>query len=157
MGSSAVLTIQSIVRKEKSPLAFTTYQINAGNLAAWDTAWGTFKTATDAILLGVIRDEHVAVHDNLLDASLPASNHARRELKLLVRYSGDTSGDLFRMEVPCPDLGALTYTSGDANFLDIGVGVLATWVSEAEALMRSPKDATETVTINSVQVVGRNI
>jgi len=158
MASSVTLTIQSIVAKETSPVNFTTYQITAGNLAAWDAEWATYKAALDAILIGVIRDEDVRVYDALLDAALPASNLARRELKLLLRYEGDTSGDKYTSEIPCPDLAALTMETGDANFVSLSdAGVMAAFVTAAEASMRAPKDDTETITIQSAQVVGRNI
>ena len=56
MGSKATLTIQSIVQKETSNIAFTTYQITSANTVAWYAAFDTFKTATDAIILGVIKN-----------------------------------------------------------------------------------------------------
>lgn len=158
MGSSANLTIQSIVTKEKSPINMDIDTLTAGNVAAFVTAFGTYKTALAAILLGVIRHEQIRFTDTLLDASLPASNHARRETKLLLRYSGDTTGDKFTSEIPCPDLAVLTMESGDANFVQLAdASVMATFVTAAEAVMASPNDPTETVTINSAQVVGRNI
>ncbi len=158
MGSSVTLTVQSIVKKETSPVNFDTYQITAGNIAAWDAEWATYKTTLDAIIIGVIRDEDVKVYDNLLDAAMPASDFARRELKLLVRYHEVTSGAKFRSEIPCPDLTALTLESGDANFVNLAdAGVMAAWVTAAEAIMRSPDDPTEAILIDSAQVVGRNI
>jgi len=158
MPPSATLKVQSIVAKETSPLNLSTYTIDAASLAGWLTAWGNFKTATDAICSGVLAKETVRIYETELSAALPVSQWARRELKMLVTYVGDTSGKKFHIEMPCPDLDALTLETGDANFVNIAdAGVMAAWVVEFENLARSPEDETETVTILSAQIVGRNI
>jgi len=158
MASNTTLTIQSIVLAETSPVNIPTIVLTAANVVAFESDLGTYKTALDAIILGVIRHETIKFNDVQLDAALPSSNQARRELKLLIRYTGDTSGDKFTSEIPCPDLAALTMESGDANFVLLAdSGVMATWVTAAEVIMRSPTDPTEAITINSAQVVGRNI
>lgn len=152
------LTVQSIVQKERSPVAFNTYQIDAANLATWLTGWGAFKTALDAIILGVLAKEVVALYDTDLSGAMPTSPFARRETKLLLRYSGNVTGDVFRIEIPTPDLAALTYSSGDENFINLADGgVMAQFVTDFESIARSPDDDSETVTVISAQVVGRNI
>ncbi len=158
MSSNSTVTIQSIVEKETSHFGFSTEVLTAGNIVAYVTAFGTFTTALDAIIRGVIRTEVIKYSDDLVSGALPASQDARRELKMLVRYTGDTSGDKFTMEIATPDLSALTLESGDANFISIAdAGVMATFVTAFEAIVKSPNDATETVTIINAQVVGRNI
>ena len=157
MGSKATLTIQSKVKKETSNIAFSTYQITSVNTVAWDAAFVTFKSATDAIILGVQKKEDVSIHYNELSGALPASNFARRENKLLVRYSENVSGKGFRMEVPTPDNVALTFESGDANFVVLADGgVMEAWVTAFEALARSP-DNILAVTVDSIEYVGRNL
>ena len=158
MSSNSVVTIQSIVEKERSHFGVAHEVLTAGNLVAWKATWDTFITALDAIIIGVIRNETVKVYDTQLSGALPASNFARRESKLLIRYIGDTTGKKFTLEVPTPDFAALTAETGDANFINLADGgVMAAWVTAAEVIMRSPDDATETVTIDSAQAVGRNI
>lgn len=157
MGSKVNLTIQSIVQKETSNIAFTTYQITAANTVAWDALFATFKTDTDNILLGVQKKEAVFIHDNVLSGSLPSDNFARRENKLLVRYSENSSGEKFRMEIPTPDNTALTFESGDANFVVIADGgVMAAWVASWEAIARAPTTGLA-VSVDSIEYVGRNI
>lgn len=156
--SNGTLNIQSRVVKERSPLRVSTYQIDAANLVAWKALWDTFVTATIAICAGTVRDEGVYVYDQILDAAIPTDNFARRELKMLIRYVGDTTGSVHKMEFPCPDLDVLTMESGDANYVNIAdAGVMAAWVAAFEAFARSPDDDTESVTIQSAQVKGRNI
>lgn len=158
MSSNSTVTIQSIVEKERSHFGFSHEVLTAANLVAWKATFDTMTTALDAIILGVIRQEVVKVYDDRISSALPASNQARREVKLLFRYIGDTTGDKFTMEVACPDLTALTMETGDANFVNLDdSGVMATFVTAAEVVLRSPTDPTETVTIDSCQVVGRNI
>jgi hypothetical protein len=106
----------------------------------------------------VQRQEKVLIYDTFISGLLPVSNFARRELKLLLRYQGDVTGDIFTLEIPTPDLAALTMETGDANFVNLAdAGVMAQFVTDFVALARSPVDDTETVTILSAQVVGRNL
>lgn len=157
-GSRANLTVQTIVDNERSPIQFQMIQIDAANLATWLTDWGTFKTATDAICAGVLRHEKIAIYDTPLSAALPTDNFARRELKLLISYQGDTTGRRFTMEFPCPQLDVLDYETGDANYVNLSDGAeMAAWVSAFETIARAPDDDTETVTVLSARVVGRNI
>lgn len=158
MPPSFTLKVQSIVKNESSPINVPTYTIDAASLAGWLTAFGTFKTATDAIISGVLSKETVRIYETELSSALPVSQWARRELKMLVTYVGDTSGDTFRIEVPTPDLDALTLETGDANYVNIlDAGVMASWVTAFEAIARSPNDETETVTVETARIVGRNI
>lgn len=157
-GSKATVNIQSIVVKERSPFSTPTYQLTAANLVAWDALWVTLKAAIVGICAGTVRDEDVLIYDTLLDSGMPITNYARRELKLIIRYTGDTTGDLFKAEFPCPKMSVLIMESGDANFVQLAdAGLMATFVTAWEALARSPKDELETVTVQSAQVVGRNI
>lgn len=158
MSSNSSITIQSIVEKETSHFGVSHIVLTAANVDQFITDWGTFRTALDAIIRGVIRQSVVKFADDLVSGALPASQDARRELKMLVRYTGDTTGDKFTMEIATPDLSALTLETGDANFINLAdAGVMATFVTEFESVVRSPDDPTETVTMINAQVVGRNI
>lgn len=155
--SSSVLTIQSVVVKETSHFGIPHGVIDVASLPAFLTNWGAYKTALIAILEGTLRHEVVKIYDVQLDATIPG-NLARRELKMLVTYTGDTTGDKFSMEIACPDLAALTMESGDANYVQLADGgVMAAFVTAHAALVTSPDDDTEATTIQSVQIKGRNI
>jgi len=158
MASNSTVTIQSIVEQERSHFGVSHLTLTSANVDAFETAWDEMTVALDAIILGVIRQEVIKFKDERVSSALPASNLARRELKLLIRYIGDTSGDKFTLEVPTPDLAALTMETGDANFVNLAdAGVMAAFVTKMEAVLKSPNDPTETCTIDSAQVVGRNI
>lgn len=158
MASNSTVTIQSIVAKETSHFRVNHQVLTGANVEAFATSFDDFTTALDAIIRGVIKTEVIKYRDDLVSGALPASQDARRELKMLVRYTGDTSGDKFDLEIATPDLSALTLETGDANFVNIAdAGVMAAFVTEFESIVRSPDDPTETVTMISAQIVGRNI
>jgi len=158
MSSNSTITIQSIVEKETSHFGIDHIVLTGANVEQFATDLGTFQTALDAIIRGVIRQKVIKYTDDLVSGAMPASQDARRELKMLVRYVGDTSGDKFTMEIATPDLSVLTLETGDANFVNLAdAGVMATWVTQFELLVRSPNDPTENVTMTNAQIVGRNI
>lgn len=158
MPSNSTVTIQSIVEKETSHFGFDHITLTPANVAAFVTDYDSFTTALDAIIRGVIRTEVIKYQDTLVSGAMPASQDARRELKMLVRYTGTISGDKATMEIATPDLSALTLETGDANFVNLADGgVMAAFVTEFEGIVRFPGAPTETVTIQSAQIVGRNI
>lgn len=158
MSSSSSITIQSIVKKETSHFSFENLVLNAANVAQYVTDFDTFTTALDAIIRGVIRLEVVKFVDDLVSTAMPASQDARRELKLLIRYVGATSEATATMEIATPDLSVLTLESGDANFVVLAdAGVMAAFVTAFETVVKYPGEPTEAVTISSAQIVGRNI
>lgn len=159
-GSRAVLTVRDFATQlkdtETSPVNLTSYQIDAANLATWLTGFGTYKTALQAICLGVFAKEVVVIYDTLLSGAIPTSPYANRESKILMTAVGDTTGKPTRWEIPAPNLAALTRVGKDGIEL-ADAGVMAAYVAADEALRRMPEDDTETVTIASAQLVGRNI
>lgn len=156
--SHATMVFQCKPRKETSPFKIFVTQLTVANLAAFDTAWATFKTSVIAITLGVHKSDKVLVYDTPISGLLPTSEFARRENKLLIRYSGDTTGSKHRVEMPGPDMDVLTSETGDANFIVLAdAGVMAAFVTQFEALAKSPLDGSEAVSIDSVQYVGRNL
>lgn len=156
--SSATMIYQMKPLKERSPFKIYVEQLTVANLAAFDTAWATFKIATNGITLGVFRDEKVLIYDNFISGLIPTEEFARRENKLLIRYTGDTSGSQHRVELPAPAMDLLTSETGDANFIVLNdADVMQIFVSEFEQLAKSPLDGSEAVTIQSVQYVGRNL
>lgn len=159
VGSNGKITVTDYT-SEKSVHKVPSYQIDAANLATWLTGWGDYKTALDAIILGVQQKETVAIYDTILSNAIPTSPFAQREVKLLIRYRGDTNGQLYTLTIPTPDLANLTFAAGaqgNSDYIELADGgIMAAWVTAFEAIARSPEDDTETVTVESAQVVGRN-
>lgn len=158
MASNSTVTIQSIVKKETSHFGFDHITLTAANVDAFISDFNDFTTALDAIIRGVIRKEVVKFQDVFVSGALPASQDARRELKLRIKYLGSISEATAEMEIATPDLSALTLESGDANFVQLAdAGVMAAFVTEFESIVRFPGAPTETVTVLNAQIVGRNI
>lgn len=137
---------------------FTTFYtgITAANIGDILSQWGTLKTATGNIILGEIASEQLVLDNTKISAAVPSSPFAQRELKILVNYVGNTSQKPFSVEIPTPDLAALTLNNTDEVVLADG-GVMAAWVTAFETLAKSPDSDTETVTVTSAFVKGRNI
>lgn len=156
--SNASMIFQMIPIKERSNFKIFTNQLTAANLVAWNADWATLKTTTQAITLGILAHERVQIYDTLISGAMPTDNFARRENKLLIRYTGDTTGSKHRMELPGPDNSVLTFETGDGNFVVLAdAGVMAAFVTAFEVIAASPLDGDESVTIQSVQYVGRNL
>lgn len=132
--------------------------ITVTSLPGFLTDFGALKTATENLVLGELASEVLVMDNTVLSNALPASNFAQREIKLLIRYRGNTNGKNYQLEIPTPDLAALTFTAGSGDFVDITAGtVMPAWVTAFETIARAPDDDTENVTVDSAQVVGRNI
>lgn len=160
VGSSAYLQVRDYAAEPKNAeltgIRVPSYQIDAANLATWLTGWGTFKSTTDAIILGVQSHEKVTIYDTVLSSAVPTNPFAQREIKMLVSYVGDTTGRKRSLEIPTPDLTALTLTGKDEVTLVDG-GVMEAWVTAFEAIARMPDDDAETVTVTGAEIVGRNV
>jgi hypothetical protein len=74
----------------------------------------------------------------------------------MVTYQGNDTLRKRRIEIPTPDLTALTLIGKDNVVLD-DAGVMAAWVTAFEALARMGDDDAEEVTVIGAKVVGRNI
>lgn len=131
--------------------------VTSANLDGLLTSIGSYQTALDAIVLGVIATEDVHARVDDISNALPASKFAQRETKLLIRYAGNTTGNVYTLTIGTPDLANLTITAGQEFVTLADGGIMAAWVTAFEAIARSPDDDTETVTVLSAQHVGRNI
>lgn len=130
--------------------------VTIGNLGDILTQWGNLKTATDALTLGVLSNETLVLDNTVISAAVPVNPFAQRELKMQVNYVGDTNSKPHQIEVPCPDLAALTLNNTDEVVLADG-GVMAAFVAAFEVIAKSPDSDVETVTVVSAYIKGRNI
>ena len=143
---------------EKSAFTFPHGAINVAYLPTYLTEFAALRTAVAGITNGTIHKEMIVMDNTVLSSALPGTNYAQRENKALVTYSGDTTGKLFQCTVPCLDLSAVTFNpgGGDALVLADG-GAVAAFVAAFETIVRSPDNDAETVTVQSIRSVGRNI
>lgn len=139
---------------EKSSFSVVSVTANAGNLAAQQTLAAALVGATVDLTIGEVTKQQMALV--ILDApAIPTNVYAQREEKWLVKYQGDTSGKLFSTEIAAPDLTDNLQLNSDAA--DLSSTDWAAFIAAFEAYVRSPDNGTETVTVISAKLVGRNI
>jgi len=139
---------------EKSTFGLTSITVNAGNLAAQQTAAAALAAAVEDLTIGeLVKQVQTLV---ILDTpAIPTSPYAQREMKWLVSYVGDSSGKVFQAEIAAPDITDNVVVNSDVA--DLASTDWAAFVTAFEAYVRSPDNGTETVTVIGARLVGRNI
>jgi len=146
-------TIKANGEPEDATLVLPIATLSAANVVAKKALIDTLRTALDAISIGVDA-KHVLTFERVVTSRNAASSKlAQRENKYLIRYHGNTSLKKFRASVPAADLSLLPDHS---EFLDLTAGEGQAVKDAFEAIVVSPDDAAESVTVDSIQFVGRN-
>jgi len=140
---------------ENSTVKIHNGAITAVSIAGFLTAFGGMRTALEAITLGTMAQEQWIGDLTLLSNTLPTNPFAQRELKWLVRYHGDTTGKKFQLEIPTADPTDRLVAGTD--LADLTETDMAAFVTAFEAFARTPDSDTETVTIDQIVLVGRNL
>jgi len=140
-------------RPETSNTTVAITTLTAGNVVAQQALVADLNAAVAAITLGVIRTSETTFTRNLVSASPAASVLAQRENKWLFRYHGNSTFQNFTVSYGTADLTLLE--SGE-EYLDLTADEGLAVKTAFEAIVKSPNDASETVTLDSVQFVGRN-
>jgi len=135
---------------EKSTWSLWTANLTAANFTAQQGLISALYTATLDLTLGSqSATSELAVSTQ--SAVVNANPLAQRENKWLVRYH-DTGGTKFTVEIPTADLSLL---DTNTEFLDLTGTEADAYKIAFEAVVRSPDDPTLTVTLDSIQFVGR--
>jgi hypothetical protein len=136
---------------EKSSWSFWISTLTAGNFVAQTGLVSALFTAVLDITLGA--QAATKVQAVATQSAVVVTNPvADRENKWLVRYH-DTAGTKFSLEIPTADLSLRTLGT---EFLDlVTAGPIKDFVTAFEAVVKSPDDPTLTVTVDSIQSVGR--
>lgn len=112
------------------------------------------RIALDALILGnVFKDDTIAQRVQIAAETPAASALAQRENKWLCRYHDNTSFDNYTVSFGTADL---TKLMANSEFVDLSLGEGAAFKAAFEAVVVSPADDTHTVTLDSMQFVGRN-
>ena len=133
--------------------------VTALTLPALLTQVGALRTATQALVRGVISNEQQTVFNTILSAALPVDQDAQRGNKWLVKYHDNTPffddpvnaipNDAylrkFRVMIPTANNSLLTDNEND---LDITAGVGLAFKTAFEAIAKSP--AGGSVVIDSI-------
>jgi len=128
--------------------------VNAGNLAAQQTAAAALAAAVDDLTIGNLSKQQMSLV--ILDSPGAATNiYAQRELKWLVTYQAVTSGKIFQTEIAAPDLTGNVVTNSDVA--DLTSADWDAFVTAFVSYVRSPDDPTDNVIVLGAKLVGRNI
>jgi len=139
---------------EKSSFRVTSPDLTAGNFAAQETAAGALFTATAALSIGHLSKQTIsAVLED--DPDLPTNPYAQREMKWLVTYRGVSSGKLYQLEIPAPDITDNVVPNTDTA--DLTSTDWAAWVTAFEAFARTPDNPSALVEVVGAKLVGRNL
>jgi len=154
MGGIAQFTMNDY-SNEKSRFEVFAGDITAVSLPGFLTQFGALRTAIENITLGVVQQEAWVGDRTLLSNTPPTDPLAQRENKWRVVYVGDTTGKLFGLEIATAELAG-GHLLPNSDLADLTETDMAAFVSAFEAIARTPDDDTETVTVTSIQFVGRN-
>jgi len=130
--------------------------LTAANFDAQVGLVGTLQTALDNLTLCAIDKKSINTPTDY-QASLPASNYAIRETKLLIRYKDNVTGTIYTVEIAGPDLANLDYAENSEFIVLADTGIMAAYVTAFEAYVKDADTGINAVTILSAQKVGRNI
>lgn len=140
---------------EKSSFEVFVGDITAVSIAGFLTDFGALRDAIEDITLGVVNKEQWIGDRTLLSNTPPADPLAQRENKWRVTYTGDTSGKLYSLEIATAELAG-GHLLANSDFADLTETDMMAFVDAFETIARTPDDDTETVTVVSIQFVGRN-
>lgn len=129
--------------------------MTALSIASILTEMAAYETALDAVTLGVASESVVTLDRTILSAALPTNVFAQRELKWLVHYHSNTLNHKFTLEIPTADpTGRLVAGTDLADMTN------AQWIAYKaafEVVGVAPDDDTDQVTIDFIELVGRNL
>jgi len=136
---------------EFSTTEFPLVNLTAANLAAQTTLLSALRTATEAIVMGDLRQDVVTQSRPIISTSRPSDTEAQREKKWLLRAHGATSNQKSRWNVGTANLGLLPDGS---EFLDLTTGAGQDFKEAFDAVVHNPRDGAELMVLDSVQYVG---
>lgn len=145
---------------EKSPLKVFNGAITAASIAGFVTDVGTIRGMIQALVLGTVHSEQWVGDNTTISNTRPTDPDAQRERKGLVTYVGNTTGKKYTFTIPT----IRTKTAGGASLIVPGTDLfnltldpVEDFVTAMNGFMRTPDDDLETITIQSIRLVGRNI
>lgn len=139
---------------ETTVTEFPITTLTSANVVAQQTLINDLAVAIAGITLGQVNKDQV-VFTRTPGVPGPSSNVlAQRENKWLVRYHDNTTYQKYSRSIGTADLSLLPATN--TEFLNLADTPVAAFVSAFEALVKSDADPTHSVTVDSIQFVGRN-
>ena len=114
------------------------------------------RDAMIAVTLGQLASIKVLARDSDKSASPATAPEAQRELKWLIEYSDNVTGQVYQSEVPCPKItDATLYNQAPTKEIDLADALWVTFKTGFEALVISADG--NAVTLIGGRLVGRNL
>lgn len=139
--------------EEKSSFGFNFGAITAVSIGGFLTQFGNLRTSLGNIIKGTIGGEQWVGDRTVLTNVPPTDDTAQVELKFLLSYEGNTSKKKFRAEIPTPDTAKVIPGTDKVDLTDTDI---ADFITDFEAIARTPDSDTETVNVLDMTLVGRN-
>lgn len=146
-------TLKSNGEPESGAFRVPVITLTAANLVAQQALHAALAAAVAGVTMGTVRHTTTLLEETVGTSNPAASNLAQRENKYLCRYHDVTTGQKYRVSLPTADLSILPNNS---EFLDLTAGAGQALKDAFEAVVRSPGNAANAVTLDTVQFVGRN-
>lgn len=148
------------VTEESSAMEIYNGAITALSIGGFLTQFGNLQGATDAITLGVRRQQSWIGDLTTVSNLWPTDRAAQRESKLLVDYRDTVTEEVFQLTIPTIDFSVLNFVPGGGDaVLFAGAGANAAiiaWVTAFEAMARTPRSDANVVEVVAMRYVGRN-
>lgn len=167
-GETYTLTIKDF-SKELGTSQIHVGAVTAVSLPGLLTDIDDYRTAVDAIVVGVIRSDQLTAFKTNLSTANPASAQAQRERKFMVTYADNLPffddpvnaipnegfGKIFTYEIPTADFSLTGLFPTNTDEVDLAQTEIAAFVTAFEAIARSPYGGT--VEVLAITGVGRNV
>lgn len=148
------------VTEESSAMEIYNGAITALSIGGFLTQFGNLQGATDAITLGVRRQQSWIGDLTTVSNLWPTDRAAQRESKLLVDYRDTVTEEVFQLTIPTIDFSVLNFVPGGGDaVLFAGAGAnaaIVSWVTAFEAMARTPRSDANVVEVVAMRYVGRN-
>lgn len=138
-GENSTFSVQTDPASEPTPVQMTALYTNLGNM--------TVGTQGDGVLT-------VKTTNDTGNTNLPANTNAQRELKYLVSYTSDVTGEQYSVSIPTADTALIPQGS---DSLDLTNATVAAFVSAFEDVTKKKEGNNfNDVTVVGIKLVGRN-
>ena len=136
---------------EPSRAGYYVQDLDAGNYAAVTAEIQAIQIAIDALSEGAPSQFSWTAENVLYPYTLPTLPQAQREIKALVTYADDVSGNRYQMTIPVFNYDGV---QPETDVIDLTAGGWGAFVIQFEAGARSPNG--NAVTVLGATLVGRN-
>lgn len=153
MGSKLNLTFLDFDPKEKGTMSLEGLSLSAANYDAQVALHEALVTAVQAMTTMPIHKRQTVASEAILTSTRPTDPYAQREIKWLVRYHDNVTGQPLTVSIPGADLSLLDPGS---EILDLTGTEAAAFVTAFQNYVRAGEGSDNAVIIDQILFVGRN-